>query len=207
MTLLDYLFSRPLTIRLTKDEDGDIVAHVKELPGCSTHGQTRLEALANIDEAIQLYLESLAKDPEGILKTTILPPCAVVLSIEPPECTTIYDFILEKPVDEICYKIHGEFLASTQFIVDKHIDFIPYAPLILYAKPYKDPNTDQQRWMLENITLKIVSEGKTLKKAVNAFINAIHLEWQTLKMSPSSTAATKFLQVFRVSVAEDDPPF
>ncbi|MES2154487.1 MAG: type II toxin-antitoxin system HicB family antitoxin [bacterium] len=43
---------------LEKDEDsGDFVADVPELPGCHTQGRNKKEALANIREAIELYLE------------------------------------------------------------------------------------------------------------------------------------------------------
>lgn len=37
-------------------EDGLWVAAVPELPGCSTHGKTRAEALANIEEAIDEWV-------------------------------------------------------------------------------------------------------------------------------------------------------
>ncbi|MEA3143094.1 MAG: hypothetical protein QOG31_418 [Thermoplasmata archaeon] len=40
---------------LEQDEDG-FVADVPQLPGCHTQGDTREEALANIREAIELYL-------------------------------------------------------------------------------------------------------------------------------------------------------
>ena len=43
---------------LEKDEEsGDFVADVPELPGCHTQGRTKKEALANVREAIELYLE------------------------------------------------------------------------------------------------------------------------------------------------------
>jgi predicted RNase H-like HicB family nuclease len=38
-------------------EDGYFVAHVPALKGCWSQGKTREEALANIREAIDLYLE------------------------------------------------------------------------------------------------------------------------------------------------------
>ena len=41
------------------DEDGVFDAEVPSLPGCISQGQTREEALANIKEAIALYVESL----------------------------------------------------------------------------------------------------------------------------------------------------
>jgi predicted RNase H-like HicB family nuclease len=43
---------------LTSGEDGFIVAECPILPGCVSQGKTREEALANIREAIELYLET-----------------------------------------------------------------------------------------------------------------------------------------------------
>lgn len=47
------------------DEDGVYCANVPALPGCVSDGRTRSEAIANITEAIEVYLESLklAGDP------------------------------------------------------------------------------------------------------------------------------------------------
>jgi len=38
-------------------ETGDYAAFCPELPGCASAGETQQEALANIKEAIELYLE------------------------------------------------------------------------------------------------------------------------------------------------------
>jgi len=43
-------------------EDGGYVAHCPALPGCYSQGDTRDEALQNIREAIEAYIESLKKD-------------------------------------------------------------------------------------------------------------------------------------------------
>ena len=43
-------------------EDGGYVVHCPALPGCYSQGNTREEALANIREAIEAYVESLRKD-------------------------------------------------------------------------------------------------------------------------------------------------
>lgn len=48
------------------DEDGMFVAEVPSLPGCISQGKTRNEALKNIHEAIEGYLESLKKHNEPI---------------------------------------------------------------------------------------------------------------------------------------------
>ncbi len=44
------------------DEAGYWVAEVPSLPGCVSQGKTRDEAIANIKEAIEAYVESLIQD-------------------------------------------------------------------------------------------------------------------------------------------------
>lgn len=53
-----------LKIVLEKGMDGYIVAHCPALKGCVTQGRTEEEAIKNIKEAIELYLEA---DPQDIL--------------------------------------------------------------------------------------------------------------------------------------------
>ena len=48
------------------EEDGGFAVWVPALPGCVSQGETRDEALANIREAIQCYLESCLKHGEPI---------------------------------------------------------------------------------------------------------------------------------------------
>jgi predicted RNase H-like HicB family nuclease len=53
------------TVVLEREPDGGYVVSVPVLPGCVSQGDTRDEALANIREAMELYLEDcrLAGDP------------------------------------------------------------------------------------------------------------------------------------------------
>ena len=46
-----------LKVVLERSEDGGFSAYVPALPGCISEGETAEEALANIREAIELYLE------------------------------------------------------------------------------------------------------------------------------------------------------
>ena len=46
-------------VLLYPGEDGYFVVEVPSLPGCISQGKTREEALANIEEAIALYVEVL----------------------------------------------------------------------------------------------------------------------------------------------------
>ena len=45
-----------------KGEDGFWVAETPSLPGCISQGETKEQALINIREAIQAYIESLEQD-------------------------------------------------------------------------------------------------------------------------------------------------
>ena len=60
------------TVVLEREEDGGYVASVPALPGCVSQGDRRAEALANIQEAIELYLEDCrgAGDPLGLHRLT-----------------------------------------------------------------------------------------------------------------------------------------
>jgi predicted RNase H-like HicB family nuclease len=53
-------------VLIERDEDGVFVAHVPSLPGCISQGDTRHEAVTNIREAIELYLESLEAHNEPV---------------------------------------------------------------------------------------------------------------------------------------------
>lgn len=53
-------------ILIEQDEDGMYVAECPTLPGCVSQGKTRQEAVDNIKDAIQGYLESLKKHNEPI---------------------------------------------------------------------------------------------------------------------------------------------
>ncbi|HEX7955414.1 MAG TPA: type II toxin-antitoxin system HicB family antitoxin [Pyrinomonadaceae bacterium] len=53
-------------VLIEQDEDGMFVAEVPSLPGCISQGGTRAEALANIREAIGVYLESLEAHGEPV---------------------------------------------------------------------------------------------------------------------------------------------
>lgn len=52
------------------DPEGGFVAIVPALPGCHTQGETLEEAEKNIQEAIAVYLESLAARHEQIPEQT-----------------------------------------------------------------------------------------------------------------------------------------
>jgi len=51
-----------LRVVLEPSDEGGFTALVPALPGCISEGNTREEALANIREAIELYLEPVDDD-------------------------------------------------------------------------------------------------------------------------------------------------
>jgi predicted RNase H-like HicB family nuclease len=61
---------------ITPGEDGYFVAECLSLPGCISQGKTREESIANIREAIQVYIEALEEDhlpvPEEHFESVLL---------------------------------------------------------------------------------------------------------------------------------------
>ncbi|MCH7472656.1 type II toxin-antitoxin system HicB family antitoxin [bacterium] len=53
-------------VLLTPGENGWIVADCPSLPGCVSQGRTREEALANIKEAMELWLEVEVEKNGGV---------------------------------------------------------------------------------------------------------------------------------------------
>jgi predicted RNase H-like HicB family nuclease len=51
-----------LKVVLEPSDDGGFTVYVPGLPGCISEGDTKEQALANIKEAIELYLEPVDDD-------------------------------------------------------------------------------------------------------------------------------------------------
>ncbi len=51
-----------LKVVLEPSDDGGFTVYVPSLPGCISEGDTKEQALANIKEAIELYLEQVDDD-------------------------------------------------------------------------------------------------------------------------------------------------
>jgi antitoxin HicB len=62
---------------LVEEEDGRWSAGVTALPGCATWGETREEALRNLDDAVEAYLRDVGRAERGVVA-----PGAVELSLE-----------------------------------------------------------------------------------------------------------------------------
>lgn len=72
---LEYYQSLPYTIELTPDQNGVWFAAIPLLKGCITQGDSREEALAMIDEAKALWIETALEEgipipePTGVLSS------------------------------------------------------------------------------------------------------------------------------------------
>jgi antitoxin HicB len=61
MEEVQHYLSLPYTVSLRRDEDGDVVASIPELPGCVTHAETEVDALVAIKEVQEAWLERALK--------------------------------------------------------------------------------------------------------------------------------------------------
>ena len=64
-----------LHIKIEQDESGYYVAEVPALPGCLSQGRTKEEAIANIKEAIEGWLEVMeskqGSDPSTLIEVAV----------------------------------------------------------------------------------------------------------------------------------------
>jgi predicted RNase H-like HicB family nuclease len=58
----DLLMTRSYKVVFEPEKDGGYSVYVPDLPGCASQGETEEEALANIREAIEGYIEGLKAD-------------------------------------------------------------------------------------------------------------------------------------------------
>jgi len=68
------------TVIFEEESEGGYHVYCPALRGCHTQGETREEALRNIREAIELYIESLVEDGLPVPKEDILIKPVEVLS-------------------------------------------------------------------------------------------------------------------------------
>jgi len=59
---MDYHF----TVLFEKEDEGGYHAFCPALKGCNTQGETLTEAMENINEAVELYVESLLEHGEPV---------------------------------------------------------------------------------------------------------------------------------------------
>jgi len=63
---VNYYLALPYTVILRRDEEGDFVARIDELPGCSAHGKSPQEALENLEEAETLWIADCIESGESV---------------------------------------------------------------------------------------------------------------------------------------------
>jgi len=63
---LAHYMSLPYRTILHRDEDGDIVARIEELPGCIAHGKDEADALTNLASMKRLWLEDCIEAGEPV---------------------------------------------------------------------------------------------------------------------------------------------
>ncbi len=61
-----------IKVILEPSEEGGYTAYVPSLPGCISEGDSKKEALENIKEAIELYIEPVVDDMNMVPGTEIL---------------------------------------------------------------------------------------------------------------------------------------
>ncbi len=72
---------RSYRVILEPEPEGGYAVWVPVLPGCVSQGETREEALANIREAIQCYLESCLKHGEPIPEESAMEEATVEVAM------------------------------------------------------------------------------------------------------------------------------
>ncbi|MGB3641232.1 MAG: type II toxin-antitoxin system HicB family antitoxin [Rivularia sp. (in: cyanobacteria)] len=63
---LEYYLRLQYPVTVYPDADGGYVAEIKDLPGCVTQGETLEETMANINEARELWLETVYENGDKI---------------------------------------------------------------------------------------------------------------------------------------------
>ena len=69
-----------LPVVLTPGEAGYFIAEVPVIPGCYSQGKTKEEALANVREAAELCLESMAEEDWTLPETYFVDQVEITVS-------------------------------------------------------------------------------------------------------------------------------
>jgi antitoxin HicB len=63
---VSYYMALPYTIVLRRDSDGDVVARIEELAGCTAHGKSEAEAIDNLRDVQAVWLEDCIESEEPV---------------------------------------------------------------------------------------------------------------------------------------------
>lgn len=94
---IDYYMSLPYTIRLVPDEDG-YGAKIEELEGCISCGDTKEEALSNIEDAKECWLRAALEDGFDIPEPRDISMCPGSYKIRMPR--SMYSDIQRRAKEE-----------------------------------------------------------------------------------------------------------
>ena len=61
-----YFMSLPYTIILRRDDEGDVVARIEELPGCIAHGKDEGKAIRSLKEMQRLWLTDCVESGQAV---------------------------------------------------------------------------------------------------------------------------------------------
>lgn len=64
---LEYYLNLKYPISIIPEEEGGFTALIPDLPGCMTQGETMEEVVANIDEARQLWIETVYSSGKKVI--------------------------------------------------------------------------------------------------------------------------------------------
>jgi len=67
---LKYYLGLPYTVIVRRDEEGDFVARVEELPGCAAHGKNPELAFENLEEAKELWISDCLESGDSVPEPT-----------------------------------------------------------------------------------------------------------------------------------------
>jgi antitoxin HicB len=71
---VNYYLGLPYTVVLRRDQQGDVVARVEEIPGCAAHGKTAHEALDNLDEVKELWIRDCVERGDPVPEPEVEEP-------------------------------------------------------------------------------------------------------------------------------------
>jgi len=68
---LKHYLGLPYTVIIRRDEEGDFVARVEELPGCAAHGKNPQQAFENLEEAKELWISDCLESGDPVPEPVI----------------------------------------------------------------------------------------------------------------------------------------
>jgi predicted RNase H-like HicB family nuclease len=165
----DYL-NLDYPIKLTKDQDEKgpyWLAEHPDLPGCKTHGDTKEEALKNLDEAKISWMYSYADLGKEIPKPNQLNEienCSGKILLRLPK-ELHFDLVSKAKIDGISLNQEILYLLSSSFGVSKSEDYLTQIINKLEKLQYtdQDNNVDKYDQSYTNILSLLNSEKKPSK--------------------------------------------